>query len=117
MIDALDSWIITPRAARLFLISVLLVLALIPVFMGRVDTTKMSFWTRLPWGILGIFGPAALFFLYLGMWWYWVRIDNSAKIGKQVWFVVLLFGAVYGSVLYYFCVYWQQTTRRSRSEI
>jgi len=49
-----DEWLITRQAAKLFFLSTLLVLALTPVFLGKIDTNTMSFWARLPWGILGI---------------------------------------------------------------
>jgi hypothetical protein len=85
-----DDWLITRQAAKLFAVSTFLVLALTPVFLGKVDTARMSLWSRLPWGILGILGPIALFFLWFGMWRYWVRIDRSVAWAKRLWFVVLL---------------------------
>jgi hypothetical protein len=33
-----DDWLITRQAAKLFVLSTVLVLALIPVFLGKVDT-------------------------------------------------------------------------------
>jgi hypothetical protein len=109
-----DDWLITRQAARLFVVSTLLVLALTPVFLGKIDTQTMPFWTRLPWGILGILGPIALFFLWFGMWRYWVRIDNSSVWIKRMWFVVLLVGFWWGSCLYCLLVYLPQVLRRSR---
>jgi hypothetical protein len=49
-----DDWLITRQAAKLFTLSTLLVLALTPAFLGKVDTQRMSFLERLPWAILGI---------------------------------------------------------------
>jgi hypothetical protein len=65
-----DDWLVTRPAVKLFAVSSFLVLALTPVFLGKVDTARMSFWARLPWGILGISGPITLFFLWFGMWRY-----------------------------------------------
>jgi hypothetical protein len=45
-----DEWLVTRQAAKLFLASTILVFALTPIFLGRVDTTKMSFWMRLSRG-------------------------------------------------------------------
>lgn len=112
-----DDWLITGQAARLFLLSTVLVLALTPVFLGWVDTTKMSFWMRLPWGILGVVGPVAIFFLWFGMWRYWVRLDDSKVAAKRAWFLVLLLGFWWGSCLYYFFVYHPQATQRGRAEV
>jgi hypothetical protein len=86
------------------------------MFMGRIDTTKMSFWMRLPWGLMGIVGPIGLFFLLLGMWRYWMRLDDSGPAAKRFWFFVLLVGFWYGSVLYFYSVYLPQVFRKSNSE-
>ena len=111
-----DDWLITRPAARLFLASTFLVLALTPVFLGRVVTTNMPLWMRIPWGILGVVGPFALFFLWIGMWRYWVRVDNSRVYSKRLWFLILLLGFWYGSCIYCYFVYLPQVMRASRSQ-
>lgn len=111
-----DEWLITRQAAKLFLVSTFLVIALTPLFLGVVDTTRMSFWARLPWGILWTLGPIALFFLWSGMWRYWFRIDRSGLWAKRMWFVVLLVGFWWGSCLYCFFVYLPQVFRRTSVE-
>jgi hypothetical protein len=103
-----DNWLITREAARLFAISTLLVLASIPFFLGKVETQAMSFWTRLPWGILFLFGPIAIFFLWFGMWRYWARIDWTSGSARRMWFVILLIGFWWGSCLYCVFVYLPQ---------
>ena len=110
-----DDWLTSSKIAKLFFVSSLLVIALTPVFSG-VDTSKMTFWHRLPWGLLGIVGPIALFFLWFGMWRYWLRLDNSRVWAKRVWFFILLIGFWWGSVLYYFFVYLPQIIRKTRTE-
>lgn len=114
---SLREWLVSRWASRFFFVSAICVVALIPVFGGVVDTTKMSFLQRLPGALLGVVGPVAIFCLWLGMWIYWVRLDDSSQWPKRVWFLVLLFGFWYGSVLYYFVVYLQQMTRRGRPEV
>lgn len=109
-----DTWLVTRQAAVLFFVSTILVLALTPVFLGRIDTAQMPFWTRLPWGILGISGPLAIVFLWLGMWWYWVRLDRSRSPAKRFWFTVMLIGFWYGSCVYCYFVYLPQVNRRGR---
>jgi hypothetical protein len=110
-----DEWLATRQAAKLFFLSAILLLALTPVFLGWIDTAKMTFWMRLPWGILGVLGPIALFFLWLGMWRYWLRIDDSRAWVKRIWFLILLIGFCWGSFLYYFSVCLPQTIRRRGS--
>ena len=112
-----DNWLVSRSTPILFLLSAICVVALTPVFRGSVDPSKMSFWQRLPWGILGILGPIGLFFLWFGMWLYWVRLDDSNAWAKRVWFLVLLVGLWWGSCLYYFFVYLPQVIRKQRSRV
>ncbi len=111
-----DDWLVTRQASRLFVLSTVIVLAMTPIFEGWLDPKKMTFWTRLPWGILGIIGPIALFFLWIGMWRYWVRVDSSSAWAKRFWFLVLLIGFWWGSCLYCFSAYLPQVLRRHRAE-
>ena len=103
-----DEWLATRRAARLFLVSVPFALALTPILFGVVHVTKVTIWMRIVGGVLGVIGPIAIFFLWLGMWRYWMRLDKSKGLTRRIWFVILLIGFFYGSVLYYFCVYRSQ---------
>lgn len=112
-----DDLLVSRAAATLFFVSTILLLALTPVFLSRVDPRGMSFWMKLPWEILAVIAPIGLFFLFFGMWRYWLRIDNSSKWAKRVWFLVLLLGMWYGSALYYFFAYLPQVMRRLRTEV
>ena len=67
-----DDWLITPQAARLFLVSTIFVLALIPVLQGMVDPARMMLWMRIPLTIFAMIGTLALLFLWIGMWKYFV---------------------------------------------
>jgi uncharacterized BrkB/YihY/UPF0761 family membrane protein len=112
-----DDWLVSRLSMKLFFLSALLVIAMTPVFMGVIDTNKMTFLQRLPWGILGVVGPLGLFFLWLGMWRYWVRLDDSKRWMKRVSFAVLLIGFWWGSVLYFFLVYLPRMIRRRSAEV
>ena len=109
-----DQWLRTRPAARLFLASSLLVFAftISALVSGPIDLNSMNFWQRLPWGILGLTVPPTIFFLYFGMWIYWVRLDDSRTWLKRIWFVLLLIGLCWGSCLYCFCVYLPQLKNR-----
>ena len=111
-----DDWLITPQAAGLFFASTILVLALTPVFLGDVITANMPLWKRIPWSILGVVGPLALFFLWIGMWRYWARVDDSRAYAKRLWFLILLVGLWYGSCLYCYFVYLPQVMRTSSGQ-
>jgi hypothetical protein len=109
-----DDWIVTRQAAGLFLLSTILVIASAPIFEGHVDIEKMSLWARLPLTTLVIAGIVAIFFLWIGMWRYWVRIDESKAWMKKLSFVVLLLGFWYGSCVYCLAVYLPQVLRKER---
>jgi uncharacterized BrkB/YihY/UPF0761 family membrane protein len=58
--------------------------------------------------LLAIGGAAiavSAFFLWGGMWKYWIVCDSSSQLSRRVWFVVLIIGLWYGAVLYYLFVY------------
>ncbi len=112
-----DDWLVTRQAVKLFLVSAVYLLALTPVFLGRIDIAHMSLWMRLVWDILGAVGAVAVFFLWIGMLRYWIRIDRSKKWIRRLSFVVLLLGFWYGACLYCFAVYTPQVLRKERPEI
>jgi hypothetical protein len=107
-----DEWLVSKVAVKLFFVSTLFVLALTPAFLGRLDTSTMSFGMRLPWAIVGFVGPFALFFLWFGMWRYWLRLDESGLLVKRFWLVILLVGFWYGACLYYLFGYVPQVAKK-----
>jgi hypothetical protein len=112
-----DDWIVSRQAVRLFLVSVPFILALTPFLFGWVNVSRMTIWMQIAVGVVGVMGPIASFFLWLGMWRYWMRLDRSKALTKRMWFVILLIGFEYGSVLYYFCVYPPQVIARHGLDI
>ncbi len=60
--------------------------------------------------VVGVIGASSALYLWIGMAWYWFRLDRSASSMKKLWFVVLLLLNWVGAVAYYFAVY-----RRSAS--
>lgn len=109
-----DAWLRTRQAARLFFIATLLVAAVTPQLFGWVKPLSMPIWVRILWSILVIVGTLALFFLWFGMWRYWVRLDRSTRVVKRLWFVALLFGFWYGSCFYYYFSYRPQVLRHQK---
>jgi hypothetical protein len=104
-----EGWLVKPIAARLFLVSTILLLAGTPLLFGRVEGKSLV--AQILWGSLGVIGGPAVLFLWSGMWCYWSRLDGSAIRAKRFWFVVLLVGFWYGSALYFYCVYWPRIRR------
>jgi hypothetical protein len=111
-----NAWLTSRPAARIFFVGAISVVLTAPVVLGRVDTAQMAFWERLPWAIVGTVGTVAFLALWEGMWFYWVRVDDSPAWAKRIWFVLLLIGFWYGSFFYFFMVYLPQTSRRRRVE-
>lgn len=109
-----DEWFFSHSARLSFFVATLFVLGLTPVLWGALPQHP-SFWLNLLFGLSGVFGTFALFYLYLGMWRFWIRIDSSAKRVKGFWFAVLLLGLWWGSAVYFYLSYLFQT-RRGTSE-
>lgn len=106
-----DDWLTSRRTNKFFLLSALCVLGVTIEYFLKIDTSKMSFWRRLPFGLTGIVEPFGLIFIWLGMWRYWVRLDDSNVWIKRGSFLLLLIGFWWGSVVYYFSVYLPQMAR------
>lgn len=60
--------------------------------------------------VVGVTGASAALYLWIGMGWYWLRLDHSPSYAKKFWFVMLLVLNWVGAIAYYFAVY-----RRSAS--
>jgi hypothetical protein len=111
-----DEWLITRQAAKLFFTH---------PYTGihtrrsrlEIDIEKMSFWPRVPFAIYFVLLPIAIFFLWFGMWRYWVRIDHASRRDTRMWFVILLVGFWWGSCSYCLFVYLPQTFNRARDEV
>src|SRR5579862_1443080 len=96
-----DDWLTTRLTNRLFLVSALCVLAFTVEYLLKIDPAKMPFWQGLPFGLTGIVEPFGIIFLWLGMWRYWIRLDESSPWAKRASFVLLLVGFFWGSLIYY----------------
>lgn len=111
-----DDWMVSRKAAKLFFASAVLELLSTLMFFGWIDIAKMTFSQRLPWGILGMVGSVGTGFLWIGMWRYWFRLDDSGAWNKRFWFVVLLVGFWWGSCLYFFFAYLPRVTHHRTAE-
>lgn len=63
--------------------------------------------------MLGVLGAVQIWF---GMWSYWVRFDSSRDWTKRVWFVVLLIGVCFASILYFAAVYIPQVMAQTKGQ-
>ena len=109
-----DDWLVTKQAAKVFFACTIVSIALTPIFFGWANVNKLSAVSQGFWAVVGVVGTVGLLFLWLGMWRYWIRIDESRPILKRFWFVVMLLGACFGSCLYFYLVYLPQIIRKQK---
>jgi hypothetical protein len=108
-----DNWQVSRQALTLFCASTLFVIALGPIFFGLIEPAKQSRLDGFFWGFEGVVGSISVFFLWFGMWRYWVRLDTSTPALKTASFFLLLVGAWFGAIPYCFFVYRPQVLRRT----
>jgi hypothetical protein len=100
-----DEWLTSRVASGLFAASSVIILIVTPIWFGYVEVPDTTFWENLLLGGSGVAGALSIFFLWGGMWRYWMQRDASARAVKRVWFFVLLFGIWYGAIFYYLLAY------------
>jgi hypothetical protein len=111
-----NEWLIGRVASILFGLSGFLTLAVTLLWIGVLRVSDTNLWEDVLLGIFGAGGVLGAFFIWAGMWQYWVRIDESSASIKRIWFIVLLFGIWYGGIIYYLVQYtWRD--RRGRSAL
>lgn len=103
-------WLRSSNAASIFVVCSAFTLALVPVLFGRVQRGG-SFAYQAFWGSVGVVGAPATILLWVGMWKYWAQVDDAGRWAKRFWFLILLVGLWYGSVLYCYLVYLPQRRR------
>jgi hypothetical protein len=111
----IDDWLRSKRAARYFIFCIVATLAL-TIYMYTASYVLYSadlhgyvYWTvEIAVDSLVAAGVIGQLTLWLGMWRYWVRLDNSDQGTKKIWFVVLLFGLWFGAIVYFFAIYRRQ---------
>ena len=95
-----NEWLVSKTASILFAISCFLIVVVTPIWFGIVRVPDTTLWGNVLVGVLGIAGTLSVFFLWAGMWHYWLRVDASTLMVKRLWFLLLLVGFWYGAILY-----------------
>lgn len=108
-----DTWIVGRLAVRLFSFSAVLVLVWTVAFVavsrygvGKNPTFPLG---HVLWKYLDVRVVLPIFFLWFGMWRYWLRIDQSRPWIKRLSFAALLFGVWWGASVYCLAVYLPRT--------
>lgn len=99
-----DEWFGAKRARRLFSAAAALVVTGTAVLCFPIPA-EPRFAVKLVLGLAGVLAGLSVFFLWSGMWQYWIRRDPSSRLARRAWFVILLVGFWYGAVAYCLCVY------------
>jgi hypothetical protein len=109
--------ILFARSAAI-LLGLAAVLSVGGVIIGQTDFSLDAL-GPLEYKLLSIAGAASaigFFALIAGMGYFWIKCDGSSRLGRTVWFVLLLAGIKYGSfVAYYAAVYLPAVIERSRN--
>jgi membrane protease YdiL (CAAX protease family) len=100
-----DEWLTSKAATGLFAASSGIILIVTPIWFGYLEVPNSNLLENLFLGFSGVAGALSIFFLWGGMWRYWIRLDLSRRSAKRLSFCTLLFGIWYGAILYYLFVY------------
>ena len=111
-----DRWFSTNEARIVFGAAAGLILAVTAV-LWRGTPKNPAPAVNVGLGVLGVLAGLSIFFLWSGMWRYWIRCDSSRLLVRRIWFFVMLVGFWYGAVLYYICVYLPRTTTRRQQGV
>ena len=112
-----DNWIVGRLAARLFSFSAALILVWTVAFAavsryGIKAAQAIPIWHAM-WTCLDVGVALPIFFLWFGMWRYWLRLDRSKPWVRRLSFVALLFGVWWGASLYCLAVYLPRTLEQT----
>ena|SRR6266851_811297 len=106
-------WLQQPRSKLLFAVSAAVTTSLLGLgvlanlmlaYRGGLFAPE-STWVDILGVVIGVTGATSALYLWIGMGWYWLRLDRSPSSAKKFWFVVLLLLNWVGAIVYYFAVY------------
>jgi hypothetical protein len=100
-----DEWLVSRSASAFFALSSLVIVGMTVVVFANVEPQALGPAGDTLLGTGGVFAAVGVFFLWGGMWRYWMRCDSSSLVARRVWFLALAVGLWYGAILYYVFVY------------
>ena len=109
-----QGWLLTRTAALAFAGFAVVVIAMSYfIFFVQMDREKAGLFSQIVLGSAGVLGSFGFFFLWGGMWKFWMDHDSHSRPIRRIWFAILLLGVCYGAILYYLFVYLGQTQLRA----
>jgi hypothetical protein len=103
-----DGWLMSKNASVLFALSALVIIGMTIVLSSNIDFQNLGLLSNILGGMGGVLAALSIFFLWGGMWRYWIRCDFSPTSSRRFWFMVLLVGMWFGAIVYYAFVYVRQ---------
>lgn len=99
-----DEWLVSRRAAWLFAFFSTAVAGMTVALNSSVIPHRGAP-AAASWALGGVLAGFGIFFVWGGMWRYWIARDPSPRRARRVWFLILFVGIWYGAILYYLAVY------------
>jgi hypothetical protein len=112
-----DEWLVGKKASVLFAVSSVLIAGMTAALFSDVLTQDSGSLITLFWCVAGSLCAVGIFFLWGGMWRYWMLGEPSNRAARRIWFLFLVVGMWYGAVLYYALVYLSASARRNREHL
>lgn len=108
-----DEWLESHLASILFAVSAAAIALMTVVGLEYIHVSEAGLFQNLFLGIGGALGALGVFFLWGGMWRYWLRCDTSGRTVRKLTFVLLSAGLWYGAIVYYLLVYLRGVRRQT----
>jgi hypothetical protein len=111
-----NEWLLSTKAAAWLGASALMIMVGFACLeIAPAETTSIP--ANFLWGALGIGTVFGAFFLWGGMWRYWIGFDSSSRAVRKFWFVLLAGGMWFGAIPYYLFVYLPAVSRLAGSRM
>jgi drug/metabolite transporter (DMT)-like permease len=112
-----DKWLMSKIASVLFAISSIVIAGMTAVLGSDVQIQNTGAFSAFFWAVAGSLCGVSIFFLWGGMWRYWMLGKPSNRIARRIWFALLVVGVWYGALLYYALVYMPAIRKRERGHL
>jgi hypothetical protein len=107
-------WLVSRMASALFAACCVLIAVMTAVLYRDDQLQDIGSIASVLLGVGGMACSVGIFFLWGGMWRYWMTGKPSNRAARRLWFLLLIVGVWYGAILYYVFVYLPASRRMSR---
>lgn len=104
-----QKWLVSRTASAMFALSAFLIVGFTAAFSVGIESRNLNTTEETVMGIGGALCAFGVFFLWGGMWRYWMDCDSASFTFRRFWFCVLAIGLCYGAIVYYLFVYLPRT--------